>query len=43
MVKAGDVLVSDIGLGMQALGPWRAAPYIISRDDMGVYNVCLLE
>jgi hypothetical protein len=43
MVKAGDVLVSDIVMGMQALGPWQAAPYIINRDDKGVYKICLLE
>lgn len=28
---------------VQALGPWQAAPYIINRDDKGVYKVSLLE
>ena len=28
---------------VQALGPWRATPYFIKRDEKGVYKVCLLE
>ena len=28
---------------VQALGPLRATPYFIKRDERGVYKVCLLE